>query len=273
MPPSLINVRYLQTLNWSSPEIKTLEEQHLKALFTTTPVEMGVTGNEEEILKRLQSQPVYQDLFGAAFPAEKTPFRFENIVMAIAAYVRSLESFESPYDQFAKGSKQALSLSAKKGMQLFFSDQLKCASCHTPPHFSRAGKTNRVDSTYFNTGLYNLSGSHQYPETDNGLRSKTQNPDDDGKFRVPSLRNLSFTSPYMHDGSVSTLEEVIDHYASGGRVITSGPLKGDGRKNKNKAVALAGFSITANEKLQLIEFLHALSDSSFLSNTHFTKPR
>src|SRR5690606_29447263 len=88
---------------------------------------------------------------------------------------------------------------------------------------------------YHNTGLYDLDGAGAYPEPNTGVHSVTKEPRDMGRFRAPSLRNIAVTAPYMHDGSIATLDEVLDHYAAGGRKLSSGPYAGDGSKNRLRA--------------------------------------
>ena len=243
-----------------------------RPLFNEHPSELGAKGNEEMILKRLQSDPVYQKLFAAAFPAKKDPVRFSDLIRSIAAFLGSLQSFNAPYDRFIQGDTGALSMSAKAGMKLFFSEDLQCASCHTPPLFTLATKTKNTDSIFINTGLYNVSNTNRYPGADKGLAAISCRTDDDGKFKIPALRNVSLTAPYMHDGSINTLEEVIAVYANGGRNIIAGPNTGDGKNNTLKDKRISGFSVSAVEKKQLIDFLFSLADSSVLTNPAFQNP-
>jgi cytochrome c peroxidase len=123
-----------------------------------------------------------------------------------------------------------------------------------------------------NIGLYNLSGQNTYPSADQGLRRFTKRSEDDGKFKIPSLRNVMLTAPYMHDGSVADLQQVIDLYARGGRNTTVGDYPGDGAKHKNKHPLIRGFELSAEEKDDLIRFLSALTDTSYLSNPQFRDP-
>ena len=270
--PSLVNAALLHYFDWANPSITTLEKQHRRPLFSKDPVELGANMDEKNILQRLRSDSLYQVLFAAAFPGEKDPFDFRHIVPAIASFVRSISSFQSPYDRFMKGDSTAFSISAKEGRQLFFSKQLNCASCHPPPMFTTTSQTMNTDSIYFNTGLYNLMNKNGYPETDNGLRAVTGKNSDNGRFKTPSLRNLAFTAPYMHDGSVNTLDEVITIYTEGGRNIPAGPFAGDGRQNRNKDKRLTGFSLSVNERKNLAAFLFSLTDSSVLVNPAFQNP-
>ena len=270
--PSLVNAALLHYFDWANPSVTTLEKQHQRPLFGKEPVELGANADEKKILQKLRSDSLYKVLFTAAFPGEKDPFDFDHIIPAIADFVRSLSSFQSPYDRFTKGDSAALGISAKEGMQLFFSKRLNCTSCHPPPLFTTASLTTNIDSIYFNTGLYNLMNKDAYPEMDNGLRSITQKTGNDGRFKTPSLRNLALTAPYMHDGSVNTLDEVITIYSEGGRNIQSGPLAGDGRQNRNKDKRLIGFSMSKKERQDLTAFLFCLTDSSVLVNRAFQNP-
>lgn len=270
--PSLINIAFYNYFDWANPAVTTLEKQHERPLFNQNPAELGAKGNESAILKRLSTDERYQQFFATAFPGEKDPINFSNIIRSIASFVKTLRSFNSPYDKFISGDSNALSPSAKAGMDLFFSDRLNCSSCHTPPLFTTAGKTKNTDSIYFNTGLYNVLNKNKYPAEDIGLAGISNKPEDDGKFKTPSLRNVAITAPYMHDGSVNTLEEVIALYQQGGRLINTGPFAGDGRNNYLKNKLISGFILSAKEKNELLDFLFHLTDSSVLINPGFQNP-
>ena len=270
--PSLVNIAEQYYFDWANPAMTTLEKQHERPLFNEHPVEMGIKGNEIIVLNRLKKDSLYRELFSRAYPGSKDPIDFVHIITCIAAFVRTLNSFQSPYDRFMNGDSTALSSTAKAGKALFFSHSLNCSSCHPPPLFTTAGITRNTDSIYFNTGLYNVSNLNKYPSTDNGLESFTGNSADDGRFKTPSLRNVSLTSPYMHDGSIGNLEEVIDMYARGGRNIRLGPFAGDGKENKNKDKRIRGFALSSTEKTNLISFLYSLADSTVLNNPAFRNP-
>lgn len=270
--PSLINSAALFYFDWANPAINSLEKQHERPLYGEHPVELGVKGNENEILGQLKKDTLYQHLFLKIFPADKDPFTFPNVISAIAEYVRTLKSSQSPYDNYIKGNKDALSESAVRGMKLFSSDNLKCSSCHVPPNFTLASVTRNRDSIYYNTGLYNVENLNQYPDYDSGLSAVSGKQKDNGKFKTPSLRNVAVTAPYMHDGSVNSLEEVIQIYAKGGQNILSGPYIGDGRLHQFKDKRISGFSITYEEEKDLINFLYALTDSTISTNPNFLNP-
>lgn len=270
--PSLVNVVFHHYFDWANPNTTTLEKQHERPLFNENPPELGAKGNEKLILKRLATDTLYRKLFTNAFPHQKEPISFPNIIKALASFVRTLKSENSPYNKFIKGDSAALSSSAKAGMILFLSNRLNCSSCHIPPFLTIATRTTNTDSTYFNTGLYNVLNKNKYPAEDMGLAAITHKREDDGKFKVPSLGNVALTAPYMHDGSINTLEEVVDMYQRGGRLINTGPYAGDGRNNTLKHKLISGFPISAKEKNELLVFLYSLTDSSVLTNTRFQNP-
>ena len=147
---------------------------------------------------------------------------------------------------------------------------MACKNCHQPPNFTNADQ--EIQHVYFNTGLYNVKNENKYPVADNGIIQYTKNPIDNGKYKVPSLRNVALTAPYMHDGSVQTLSEVIDIYAAGGRNITNGPNLGDGRKNRLKNKLITGITLGNQEKKDLLNFLHTLTDSTIFQNPKFQNP-
>src|ERR1019366_416025 len=123
-----------------------------------------------------------------------------------------------------------------------------------------------------NSGLYNIDGRGAYPAPNTGLFASTGVASDMGRFKVPSLRNVAVTYPYMHDGSVATLDDAIDHYASGGRKLTMGPYTGDGSRNPYKSALVGGSAITPREKSDVIAFLRSLPDSTFLTDPKLANP-
>ena len=273
--PALVNVAYNSTLTWANPVLTELERQVIIPLFSEFPVEMGVTGHEEEVLARLQADQRYQELFAAAFPAEAAPINYHNVVQALASFVRSLISGNSAYDRYLAGDKSALAPAARRGMDLFFSERFECHHCHVAFNFSAA--TVHANSTFSasvfqNNGLYNLDGQGAYPRGNRGLYEITGVANDMGRFRPPTLRNVELTAPYMHDGSLATLEDVIRHYAAGGREITEGPNQGDGRRNPLKSPLVSGFTITDQEVADLESFLRSLTDTDFTTNPHAANP-
>lgn len=266
----LFNLGYLKYFTAADSTLHSPLQQMDNPLFNNHPAEMGVKGNEENILQNINADENYKQLFAEA----KTEISWTNIKTFISLFINSLKSANSPYDKFIKGDSMALTLSQKKGFQLFFSAELKCASCHGGFNFSTSSITNEKADTifYFNTGLYNVDGKGAYPAYDVGLYQLTKNKADMGKFRVPSLRNLSFTAPYFHDGSAASLTEVIEVYVNGGRKIEEGIYKGDGSKNPLKHPFISGFAISEADKLNLISFLQSLSDTAFTNNPAYQNP-
>ena len=273
---SLPNVAYQVVLGWANTQTRRLEAQALIPMLGQIPVELGLAGREEEMLNRLRAVALYQLLFRASFPGDTAPITLGNVTRAIATFERTFVSGDSPYDRFQRGNTGALSDAAQRGEALFRSDRLKCAQCHSGVMFTNAarwvGSTTPGDPEFFNTGLYNIDGAGAYPAPNTGLQAITGVASDMGKFKVPSLRNIEVTFPYMHDGTVATLSDAIDHYAAGGRTITSGANAGVGSANPHKSALIGGFTITADEKSDLIAFLRSLTDSTFLTDPRFSNP-
>lgn len=225
------------------------------------------------MLNRILAEPTYSALFSAAFPDQ--PVSYDTIVKALASFVRGMTSFDSDFDRYEQGDSDALSESAKRGMTLFFSESLECFHCHGGYNFTDSVQDRTmflVDRPFHNTGLYNIDGLGGYPEPNTGVHEITGRAEDMGRFRAPSLRNIAVTAPYMHDGSVATLDEAIRNYAAGGRNLSAGPNAGDGRMNPYKDGFVSGFSITDDEISDLIAFLESLSDDQFLSAERFSNP-
>ena len=262
---SLVNVAYNLSYNWADPNLETLEEQALIPMFNQAPVELGLVGMEQEVVERLKQVADYRAMFAEAFP-ERPPITSENVRKALASFVRTIISGDSAYDHYLFWDQtEALTTAQHRGMELFFSPRTRCSECHKAPLFTsglrRSGQvvgTNGAGQRFHNTGLYNLDGDGAFPEGGQGLVEHTGLASDMGRFRTPTLRNIELTAPYMHDGSLETLIEVVDFYAAGGR--------GEGKNNPFKSGLVEGFVLTEEEKNDLIEFLCALSDQSLLEN-------
>ncbi len=284
--PGLINIAYNKTLTWSHDGLTELERQLLLPIFGETPIELGATGNETKILNRLGRTP-YPELFKQAYGDAKPSFN--RIIQALSSFTRSLISLNTRFDRYAyQGDDSAITEDELAGMNLFFSEKFECHHCHGGFNFTQSTSHEKqpLDRRPFhNTGLYNTERpnfilskldkgkiSMGYPEKDIGLANVTGNFLDDGRFRAPTLRNIALTAPYMHDGSVATLEDAIDIYAAGGRNITKGRYKGDGRKNPLKSPFIKGFDISEEEKQQLIAFLSTLTDTAFTQNKAHSNP-
>jgi cytochrome c peroxidase len=238
----LINIIFNKYLTAADSTIHFPEQQINNPLLNEHPVEMGMKGNEAMILQRLAADPLYRRQFAAAFPSDKDPFMMQNLQWAISSFVKSIFSFDAPYDHYhSKKDSGALTAAAQKGMQLFFSDSLQCNSCHGGINFSTPSLQDEQGHGlyYFNT---------------------TGRKEDGGKFRVPTLRNLAFTAPYFHDGSVATLDEVIAAYEN------------TGIKNQHKQSLIKRFRLNSQERKELIAFLLSLSDSAICRNPVYANP-
>jgi cytochrome c peroxidase len=267
---TLFNLKYLKYLTAADSTFHSPLQQMDRPLFNNHPIEMGAKGIEEKILSIITSDSLYQDLFTRTLQK----ISWQNIKLSITAFVLNLQSFNSPYDKYLKGDSNALNTNQINGKNLFFSSTLKCVNCHGGINFSTPNIFDNLGDTtfYFNTGLYNIDGKGAYPTYDMGLFDLTKEEKDMGKFRVPTLRNLSFTAPFLHDGSANSLTEIIDNYATGGRNIAIGKYKGNGAKNPYKHSLINGFTISEKDKIDLIFFLNALSDSSVVNNPNYKNP-
>ncbi|MDJ0917360.1 MAG: di-heme enzyme [Woeseiaceae bacterium] len=272
---SLVNSAYASRLTWANSLTASLEDQALTPLFGDNPIEMGLGGLEEQLTALFRDDERYADLFREAFPTQERPGTVINMVRAISAFTRSIVSFRSPYDAWLAGDAVAISESAQRGEALFFSERLECFHCHGGFNFTDS--TTHEDARvarfgYHNTGLYNLGNTGAYPADNPGLIDITGKRRDMGKFRAPTLRNISVTAPYMHDGSIATLEGVIEHYARGGRLIEDGPNAGDGNVNPFKSEFIRGFDLSDSEKQDLLAFLESLTDEAALNDPRWSSP-
>lgn len=271
----LANVAYHATLTWANPSLVTLEKQMEVPLFGDDPVEMGVNDhNRTEVLARLHAEPVYAAKFAAAFPEAAQPMGWGQVIQAIASFQRTLLSGHSRYDQYLQGKAQ-LTVPETRGMALFFGEKAECFHCHGSFNFNDQivhAASRVVETPFHNTGLYNLGGTGAFPEHNRGVFELTALVKDMGAFRAPSLRNVEVTAPYMHDGSVATLEAVLDFYADGGRRIASGPYAGDGRLNPHKSELISLIDLNAQDKSDLVAFLKTLTDHDFLQNPRHSDP-
>ncbi len=226
---ALWNVGYVMDLQWDG-RIESLESQVNNPL--TSALEMDVH-NTDDLLAKLLSYPEYAELFAAAFPGET--ISMTQVENALAAFQRTLISNNSRFDQFVAGDETALTEAEQRGLDMFRSERLQCIVCHTPPLFT--------DMSFRVVGV----------EGGDRGRGKVLFNGIDGSFRVPTLRNVALSAPYMHNGSLATLEDVLNFYADGGGRV---------RGVENMDVLIQGFSLTAQERADLIAFLQALTDES-----------
>jgi cytochrome c peroxidase len=271
-----VNSVYNPVQTWANPALVELEDQALVPMFGEHPVELGLSGMEDVLAARLAADPMYPSMFRAAFPDDADPITVANVVRAIASFERTVLSGNSPYDRYTyQGDHTAMSESALRGQALFFGERLDCFHCHGGFNFTDGvmhGGTVITEVQYHNTGLYNLDGRGAYPEPNRGVYETSHDPRDMGAFRAPTLRNIELTAPYMHDGSIATLEEVLDHYGAGGRTIVDGPFAGVGAESPLKSIFVHGFTLTPEEREDTLAFLRALTDPGVLTDPRFSDP-
>jgi len=272
---SLVNVAYASTLTWANPLLLDLEHQALVPMFGTDPVELGLL-SEDEIDQRLSAVPGYVQLFSDAWPGDGAPVSLDHIVQALASFERTIISGRSPFDRWLyDGDGSGMSASALRGYAVFNSDTGGCFHCHLgfdlTDHVNWANKA-FFDRPYHNTGLYNLGGTGAYPEPNTGVYHVTMVPTDMGRFKAPTLRNIALTAPYMHDGSIASLDAVLDHYQAGGRTITGGPYAGNGSLNPYKDPLVEPLDLSSGDRADLIEYLNSLTDDTVLTNPALSAP-
>ena len=244
----LFNLRYSRRMFWDG-RTNTIEAQAL--LPIQDPHEMDL--ELDELLVKLDTVEYYPDLFEAAFG--RPEITTEGIANAIAQFIRSMYSYQSKYDAGILNDFADFTAEELLGKDLFFSGEFGCNFCHTEATFTSTG--------FFNTGLNEVY-------SDQGLGIVTGDPEDNGKFKTPSLRNIEVTAPYMHDARFNTLEEVIEHYNSGvqphpnldDRMTTDGEIGGPPKQ----------LNMTEAEKQAIITFLHTLTDEVFLTDEKFSNP-
>ncbi len=253
---ALVNVAYDIAFGWTEPAPRSLETQMLQPMLNEHPVELGLKRHVRQIIAELARDPSYRQAFAAAFadaqadarpnvhqdprPNAPTDITLGRVIKAIAAFERTLISGDSPFDRYVfGGDTKALSGEAKRGMALFFSKRIGCAGCHSG---------------------FNFSGNWRDAEGRTGRASFANDGTGDRPIRVPTLRNLLYTAPYMHDGRFATLDAVLDHYVRVGR-------EPDSRHGGTRDPRLRTLTLTAEERQELIAFLESLSDAAFVRAT------
>ena len=227
--PSLVNVGYLNLLFWDGGAL-TLESQALGPLEADFEMNM----NLGDLIMRLESDASYVAEFEEAFGEGPS---IPTLTQALASFQRTIRSGGSRYDRFVAGTTDALNKNEKRGLALF-SGKANCTSCHNGFLFT--------NQAFENNGI-EPAGS------DSGRARITLNPADYLEFRVPSLRNVEKTAPYMHDGRFDSLEEVVDHYDQGGTGV------------RNQSALIEPLRLTDQEKRDVIAFLRSLTDETILT--------
>ena len=246
--PGLMNVAYDTTFFWDG-RAHSLEMQ--AGMPILNPIELG-NSDSNAVVANLNKIPYYRELFAEAFGdassnSTASQISFQRIRYALATFERTLISGNSDYDRFVSGDSSALSASAQRGMALFNSTETNCSQCHSGVSFT--------DNAYHSTGLSVIYA-------DDGREDFTDNPGDNGKFRTPSLRNVALTMPYEHDGSMTTLQQVVEHYINGGQHnSTQDPL-----------IKPLDFPVGSQQETDIINFLNSLTDKSFTQRADFMNP-
>lgn len=263
---SLVNAAWRTTYNWANGLLRTLEQQALVPLFNIDPIpELAMDGHEDVLLARLQGDDAVRLLFERAFPEQAQPISLRSTVFALACFVRSIVSADSPYDRFLAGDPLALDEPQRRGLTLFFG-KARCSSCHSGIGLTDAQSS---EQPFHLEGLYSVDSRGDYPDSDRGLFAQTAAIDDIGKFRTPTLRNIALTAPYMHDGSLQTLAQVIAHYADPFSLDATGaPVA----MNPRLDPSLRGLSLSADERSDLEAFLNALTDQTLITDPRYQSP-
>ena len=238
--PPVMNMAWSKSFFWDGG-VTDLDLQPIVPI--TNPVEMDET--IPNVLQKLRSHPDYPKLFKKAFGSEE--INTERLMKALSQFMVMMVSADSKYDRVMRKTGESFTPEEQRGYQLF---QQHCSSCHQEPLFT--------DESYRNNGIgIGFNG-------DEGRATITLKEEDKYKFKVPSLRNLSYTSPYMHDGRIITLEAVMEHYAKRVKDVQNlDPLlKKDG---------VLGIPLTPVEQSNIIAFLKTLNDPQFISNKKFAE--
>ena len=228
--PTVINRAFSLAQFWDG-RAATIEEQAKGPI--ANPIEMGNT--HEAAAAAIAKIQGYRPMFVKAFGSD--PVDIDRIAMAIATFERTVLSGNAPYDRYKKGDKNAMAPEQVRGMSVFF-DKAKCDRCH--------------ENSNFTLNAYAIIGiGMDKPEPDLGRYVMTKDPRDWGVFKIPTLREIEHTAPYMHDGSLKTLEEVVDYYDQGGYA------------NKNLDANIRKLNLTDQDKKDLVAFLKALSGAGW----------
>ncbi len=227
--PGLANVAWRKIYTWGDASLRTLEAQALVPMLGEHPVELGMKGQQAELARRLGTNACYPRLFRVAFPETGGRIDTANVTRALASFQRSLVSTNAPADRFAAGDEAALSTLARNGATLF---KRACASCHSGPDFT--------DDRFHRVAVGAVD------PRDRGLGEITGRARDNGRFRTPSLRNISVAAPYFHDGDSPTLEAAIQRHR--------------------------GIALRQDEDMAVVAYLEAMTDQSFLSDSRLAYP-
>ena len=274
---NLANVAYNNRLTWANDKMTLLEIQARVPMFGENPIELGLTN--EDYLDRLRTNSKYKELFANAFGGGVENITEQNVRFALASFQRSLLSGKSKVDKYLNyGNNSALSASELRGLSIYNGEVAECFHCHGGFNYTSSinhSGTVFEEVSYMSNGILSDAEYNSLPDNKKGLYEVTSLSTDIGKFKPPSLRNIALTYPYMHDGSFTcttanltdidgcsteALGKVIDHYMTGGKA------------HSNKDGQILAFNLSPQEKLDLINFLKALTDDEFISNPKISDP-
>lgn len=253
--PVLVNSAFQMSQFWDG-RVTYIEDQVDQVI--SSPEEMH--GDLEAAAASLGESEEYQKLFSAAFPDEKqTKVSGQTIRKALATYVRSLQSFNSRFDRYMRGDFEVLTESEIKGFNLFMG-KAKCGTCHFLPLFNGSVPPLFKETEAEILGVpASAAKSNPIIDSDKGKYHKFPHYLLENMFKTPTVRNAALTAPYMHNGVFQTLEEVIDFYEEGGG-------NGLNLRLQNQTLPPDKLNLTASEKSAVIDFIHALTDTTGLTS-------
>ncbi len=235
--PALFNLAWQPHFMWDGG-INHIEVMPLAPI--TDSLEMAIPF--KNLLDKLNQNESYKKAFQFAWGTDS--ISDQTLLWSLTQFMAALISADSPYDHYIRGDSSALHSDQIQGMALF---KQHCASCHQMPLFTTYG--------FANNGTYQVG-------KDPGRETITQKIEDRGRFKIPSLRNIALTAPYMHDGRYKNIDEVLLHYSS--------TIAND---NSVDEALSGGIPLTDSEQKKIISFLHALTDQTLINNPHFSKPK
>jgi cytochrome c peroxidase len=224
--PTILNTAYSPALGWHDTGVKTLEQQMRGPLFNRHPAELGLAGREAQVEAQLAADASMRDAFAAAFPGSSPAVSMDNLIRAIAAFERTQFAGSSAFDRYVfAGDHRALDERQRRGMELFFAPRSGCSGCHGGINFA---------GPWIDAG--HTAGQAIFVDAGTGSAVK-----------VPTLRNVAATAPYLHDGRLGTLREVLEHYER---------LAADPHADPR----LRRAALTTPERADLLAFLESLTD-------------
>jgi cytochrome c peroxidase len=246
----LFNLASAKYFTWSDSSLHTVYQQMHNPMFNQHPIEMGIKGNEQVILQQLYADTLYKKMFASAFNV--ATISVLQMQLAIGSFILTIKSNQSTYDKYVSGDTAVFSDVEKKGMTLFYSTKYACNTCHGGSNFNTPTIKDSLGNVQY---YYNIEANTLLNKEENkGLYQLTKQIKDWGKYRVPTLRNLAFTAPYYHDGSLVTLQDVVYK-----------------KMNDKSTEPFLSLKLAADKKAMLA-FLLTLTDTSFIHHLNYQNP-